>query len=106
MIEKKSKLKFYKDKSLSQEIENDTFDLGIIPAGETRQFTFWVHNPSLAVYQNLDFILDNKEAKIISAPIDMYSHATDEIIIECTPDINIEAKVEATIRVKGTELWT
>lgn len=105
MIEKKSKLKFYKDKGLVNEIEDDTFDLGLIDAGDTKQFSFWVYNPSNAVYEDLDFIIEDSETKVLSAPKTMYPKETKELLITCTPDVTIEEPVKTQIRVKGREIW-
>ncbi len=61
-------IKIYIDKELTKEIEDKTFDLGIVPAGEVKQFIFYVLNDSSAYLKNLKFTVLHQEVKVISAP--------------------------------------
>ena len=46
-------MKIYKDETLIQEI--GVLDLGIVPAGETKDFKFWVVNDTRAFLRELKF---------------------------------------------------
>jgi len=98
-------MKIYKDKEMTEEIENDTFELGIVPAGEIKRFTFWVYNDSPAHLKNLQFIIGHDEVKILEAPIELIAQAIGELIIEWKPSITLKEGLKTPLRIKGIELW-
>jgi len=98
-------IKVYTDKKLTNEIEDDTFDFGIVEAGETKQFHFWILNDSDAYLKNLDFIIEHREVKVIKYPIELLANSNEELILEWSPSITLKEGLKARLRIRGIELW-
>ena len=97
-------IKIYKDKSLKEEILS-TFHLGIVPAGETRSFTFWVSNESNAYLKELKFSVEHQEVEVTEAPTEMLSHTVEKLVLTWNPSITLKEGLEAQLKVSGIELW-
>lgn len=97
-------MKIYKDKNLTQEIK-DKADFGIVPAGETKRFKFWVLNDSSAKLIGLVFVVEHKELKIIEFPEELHSNSIGELLIEWSPSVTLKQGLRATLKVNGKELW-
>jgi len=96
-------MKIYKDKDLMEEIT--VLDLGIVNAGETEKFTFWIKNDSNAFLRQLEFSIEHDEVEIISAPTQLSAQAVDELVVEWSPSITLKEGLKAQLRVRGEELW-
>lgn len=96
-------MKIFKDESLTEEIT--VLDLGIVPAGETETFTFWIMNDSGALLKHLEFFVEHEEVRITKAPEELPTNAVDELIIEWNPSITLKQGLKARLRIKGIELW-
>jgi len=96
-------MKIYSDFAKTKEIKGD-LDLGVVQAGETKDIIFYVLNDSEATLVDLIFSADNKEVKIISAPKILLSGQTDKLVINYTPDISIEKKLNVSLNIEGTKL--
>ena len=96
-------MKIYKDKELMEEVQ--ILDLGIVPAGETERFTFWIRNDTNAYLKNLEFRVDHEEVEIIEAPKELTAQAIDELTLEWNPSITLKEGLKTQLRVTGAELW-
>ena len=97
-------MKIYADKNLTQELV-EVLDFGIVPAGETKTFTFYVSNDSSAYLRELEFILDHNELEILEFPKELLTHAVGELIIEWSPSVTLKQGLKAQLRIQGKELW-
>ncbi len=98
-------MKIYKDKNLIQEVTLD-LDFGVVLAGETKQFTFWILNDLNAYLKDLNFKVEHEEVKVIEAPKDLEAHAIAELIFEWSPNVTLHEGLSAKLLVKGVELWS
>jgi len=98
-------MKIYKDKELTQEIDGNILDGGIVDAGETKIVTFYVQNDSSAILQDLKFAVDDKEIEIIEAPIELQKLESKKLVIKAIADVNIEKRIEGRIKITGKKLW-
>lgn len=96
-------MKIYEDKALIKEIE--ILDLGIVPAGETKRFTFYVLNDSKAHLRILKFTVAHDEVKVIDAPEELTTQAKGELILEWSPSVTLKQGLKAQLRISGIELW-
>ncbi len=98
-------MKIYADKNLTQEIENDTLDFGIVPAGEQKQFIFYILNDSSAYLKELEFIIEHSELEILKSPQELTAQTVGELIIEWKASVTLKEGLKAVLHVKGKELW-
>ena len=96
-------MKIFKDKNFTEEVE--ILDLGIVPAGETRQFTFWVYNDTSAFLRMLNFRVEHEEVKVIKFPEELRARTGSELILEWSPSVTLKEGLKARLRVNGIELW-
>ena len=59
-------MKIFKDALMTQEV--DILDLGIVPAGETKKYAYYVFNDVSALIIDLQFTVEHKEVKVVKAP--------------------------------------
>lgn len=97
-------MKLFKDKELKQEVE--TLDLGIVEAGETVSYTFYVYNDTQAEMNTLIFKIEHPEVKIIKTPKEIISKATTELVIEWSPSVTLKQGLKARLNISGIELWS
>jgi len=96
-------MKLFKDKNLSEEIEE--LDLGIVEAGESKKFVFYVLNDSMAYLKNLKFEIEHSEVKILDFPEKLQANKNGELLIEWNPSITLKEGLKAQLKISGTELW-
>ena len=96
-------MKIFKDSSLKEEVT--TLDLGIVQAGSSKQFEFYIYNDTEADLMELNFSIDNNEIKIISTFKELGSKKSDKLIIEWSPSITIKKGLSTKLNINGLELW-
>lgn len=96
-------MRIFRDKELLEEVK--VLDLGIVPAGETERFTFWVSNDSNASLRNLEFVVEHAEVEVSEAPKELSPQAVDELKLVWTPSITLKEGLRAQLKVTGIELW-
>ena len=107
----------FKDKNLTDEVENAEINLGIVDAGDVKTFNFWLLNDT--PYELVRFTYELKkidretdkvtqeiseEAKVISAPEGLKSQASDSIIIEYAALVTIERGLRVQLHFDGKRI--
>ena len=96
-------MKIFKDKELMEEIS--ILDFGIVPAGETERFKFWVMNDSNAFLKDMEFSIEHAEVEVIEAPKNLNAKEVRELTIEWSPSITLKEGLKASLRIRSIELW-
>jgi len=96
-------MKIYKDKDLKNEVT--TLDFGIVLAGESRQYEFYLLNDSEAILQSLSFKISHSEIKILETPKELSRKEVGKIIIEWSPTITLKAPLKTKLEIDGFELY-
>lgn len=96
-------MKIYKDKDLTHEVS--ILDLGILEAGETKKYTFWVYNNSNAYLRAIKFFVDHDEVEVVEAPEDLSAQAVGELVIKWSPQITLKEGLKASLKISAKELW-
>lgn len=111
-------MKLYTDKKLLNEI-TDSFSLGIVPVGDSKQVILWARNdasPRVTGYlKNLLFevtCLDplndapivSEKIDILEAPKDMAPQAVAKLILEWTPNVDLEQGLKAILTITGQKI--
>ena len=96
-------MKIYKDSTLKAEIT--TLDFGIVLAGESKQYEFYILNDSEAILQSLSFKISHPEIKILETPKELSRKEVGKIIIEWSPTITLKESLKAKLEIDGFELY-
>ena len=96
-------MKLFKDASLTEEIQK--LDLGTVEAGSVKSFTFYVQNNEKCTLENLEFFVANKEVSIVTAPKIISELASASFTIEWKPSVTLKQGLQASLEVKGYEVW-
>ena len=80
-------------------------NLGIVSAGESKQFTFYVENDSNARLINLAFTVEHKEVSVIEFSEVIEAMETKKLVLEWKPSINLKQGLKTSLKVAGSELW-
>ena len=103
-----SVLKLFEDKELTREIlEKDILPLGTepVPAGESRQFRFYLQNPSLAYIKEIIVDVPHNEVHVVEAPMEMYPHTVEEIIIQWDASVTLKEGLKTRINISAKEIY-
>lgn len=96
-------MKIFKDQELKNEIIE--LDLGILEAGESKKYIYYIWNDSKAQLLNLVFFVDNQEVKIVKYPEKLEINESSILVIEWKPSITLKEGLKANLSMKGKELW-
>jgi len=97
-------MKIFKDPALLEEV--DILDLGIVPAGTTKEYVFYVQNDEPALLVDLEFKIDHKEVKIITYPKQLEPLEVGELRLTWTPSVTVKQGLRTSLQVTGKELWS
>lgn len=97
-------MKLYKNKELTEEIT--ILDLGILEAGESKLFNFYVKNDSEAELKNLIFSVENKEVTIVESPKILFKKEFGELKIKWNPSVTLKQGLKAELKIQGIELYS
>ena len=97
-------MKIFTDKELTKEV-TELLDLGIVNAGDTKTFSFWIFNDTMAVLHELVFDLDHNEARVVEAPENLDPRHTGVLIIEWSPTVTLKEGLKTQLRISARELW-
>lgn len=98
----KNPLKIYLDKELNDQIED--FDLGIVPAGETETFTFWIYNDGTWLLDNLEFNLDHEEVEILESPKTLKGYDSGKLVLKWSPSVTLEEPLRTKINYRANKI--
>lgn len=96
-------IKLFKDKDLEHEIFE--LDLGIVNAGESRKYTVWMQNNSLAHLKEIIIDINHNEVKVTEAPMEMTPHTVEEVTIEWSPSITLKEGLTAQLNITAKEIY-
>ncbi len=98
--------KFFTDKELTNEV-SDPISLGKLKAGEKKQFVYYVFNSGTRPHDEVEFIVNNEEVKVIfpEDKVDLAEKATQKIILEWVPSVDIRRGLKASIQIDSFEVF-
>jgi len=96
-------MKIFSDKDLKSEVTE--LNLGIVEAGESKDFTFYVKNDSNAELKNLNFAIEHKEVTMLEFPKSLIKYASAELKIKWFPSVTLKEGLKAKLLISGLELW-
>ena len=97
-------MKLYKDSDLQEEIVS--LDLGIVTAGETKKYTYYVYNDTNAKLENIKFQVSHKEVFILEAPKELGSKESAKLVVEWEPSVTVKQGLKTLLKVQASELWS
>ena len=97
-------MRLYTDPSLNIEI---TFlDLGIVLAGEHKEYSFYIKNDKIVPFVDLKFVIDNPEIEILDFPRELKSGNIGTLRIKWSPSITLKQGLHTELQIKGYELYS
>lgn len=97
-------MKLYNNASLEKEIVN--LDLGIVTAGDTKEYSFFYKNDSKAELTNIKFEISHKEVKILSFTEGLKQGDVGKLVIAWNPSVTLKEGLKTVLKVQATELWS
>ena len=91
--------KVFEDKDLT--ILADPINLGMLKAGETKQFKFFLYNSSIDPYQELKLSVDHQEITVISAPTELKEKTSGQFTLEWKATVDIKRNLKPTLKTEG-----
>lgn len=97
-------MRIFKDSLLKEEIK--TLDLGIVTAGEKKEFTFYVLNEKKATLKDIKFSVEHSEVKILSAPESLEPEQSKKLVIQWFPSVTLKQGLRTLLKYEASELWS
>jgi len=97
-------MRIYFNKDLKEEAK--AIDLGIVIAGEKKEYIYYLHNDAEVKLENIKCAIDNMEVKLISFPKELKSKEIGEIKFEWSPSVTVKKGLKAEINVTGEEIYS
>ena len=98
-------MKLYKDAELTKEVKHDKLDFGMVLAGDSQEYTYYVYNDTLAELASLTFNTENPEVKVIEAPEKLPSFGSAMLKIKWSPSVTLKEGLKSHLRIKGYEIY-
>lgn len=95
-------MKIFSDSGCTKLVEN--LDLGIVAAGGSKLFEYYVQNDGQTYLRKLNFSLIHEEVEITSAPTSLNPGEVGKLILEWKPSVTIKEGLSVEIKVSGEEL--
>jgi hypothetical protein len=96
-------MKLYKDELLTEEILD--FDFGIVMAGESKSYPFYVYNDTKATVDSLEITAAHKEVKVSDYPKKLASKEYAKVELVWYPSVTIKEGLTTTVNITGMELY-
>ena len=84
---------------------HDVIDLGIVKAGDTKRYTFWLLNDTKAEVKKLKLDIAHDEVKIISLPEEIAPNSYGILVIEWSPSITVKEGLRTPVKITGVRLY-
>lgn len=99
------KIKIFKDEALTNQVIDEVIDLGIVKAGETKRFTFWLLNDTKAEIRELKIDINHDEIKVLDVPKHIEPNSYSSFVIEWSPSITVEEGLRTPVRITAIRLY-
>jgi len=82
----------------------ENLDLGVVSAGESKEFTFQVLNDGIGYLKELAFMVDHPEVKIVKGPLELNPNEKKELVVKWSPAVDIEEGLKVKLSVEGKKI--
>ena len=80
-------------------------DLGIVDAGESKDFVYYLYNETNGLLEELDIKVDHPEVKLKKIPKAVESKESEEIVLTWNPSVTVKRGLKTTLSIKGSEVY-
>lgn len=98
-------MKIFKDATLKEEIL-ETFDFGIVEAGSSKEYTYYIQNETEARVVDIEISVENKEIAIQSFPKELKSKEVAKLTFKWSPSVDIKKGLKESINIKASEIYS
>ena len=96
-------MKIYADKELKKQVEE--LDFGIVLAGETKTFEFFLHNDTVAEVDEIVPSVANAEVEILAYPKNLKAGESEKITFSWSPTLTVKKGLRALLDLKFFEIY-
>ena len=83
----------------------EQLDLGVVQAGESKTYEFYVSNDSKAYLRNLRFGANHPEVNVLKYPESLDPEEIGLLIVEWKPSVTLKEGLRTTLQIEGKEIW-
>jgi len=96
-------MKIYQDKNYKNEVSK--IDFGIVEAGTSKEYIYYVFNDTLATLKQLQFQINHSEINIAEYPSELKPKSGKKIVFIWNPKITLREGLRTEIQISGLEVW-
>ena len=82
----------------------ENLDLGVVSAGESKEFSFQIMNDGKGYLKELVFKVDHSEVKIVEAPTTLDPNETKKLIVKWSPSVDLEEALKVKLDIEGKKI--
>jgi len=98
-------MQLFSNPELTDQITGLEVDLGIVPAGDTKTYTFYLHNDQDCQLTNIQVKVRHPEVTIIRAPQALEAKGSGAIEVQWAPSVTVKQGLNTPIEIFADELW-
>jgi len=88
-----------------ENIIEETIDLGIVEAGKSKEYTFYLYNDAADEVIDIKLELEHSEIEILKIPSDLGVKGKGELKIKWSPSLTVKKGLKVSFKIKATELY-
>lgn len=96
-------MKIYKDKERKEEVID--LDLGIVKAGFSKVFTFWLYNDTSSYLRNIKCFIEHEEVEVLECPVELSAYTIVELKVKWSPNITLKQGLTTPVKIIAEALW-
>lgn len=82
-----------------------TLNLGIVEAGTSKEFRYFVYNDTEAELIDIEVFIDHKEIIILRHPKRIFAGEKAELKIKWSPSLTLKKGLKTSIQINGSEIY-
>ena len=88
-----------------ENIIEETIDLGIVEAGKSKKYTFYLYNDAADEVVDIKLDVEHSEVEVVKIPSNLGVKGKDTLEIKWSPSLTVKKGLKVTFKIKATELY-
>lgn len=99
-------MELFSNPELTEQITGLEVELGIVPAGESKTYTFFLYNEQDCQLTNIQVKVRHPEVTIVRAPQTLEAKGSGAIEVKWEASVTIKQGLHTPIEIFADELWS
>jgi hypothetical protein len=88
-----------------ENVIEDTIDLGIVEAGKSKEYTYYLYNDIADEIVDISMEIEHPEVEVVKVPSNLGVKGKDSLTIRWSPSLTVKKGLKVAFKIKATELY-